>query len=126
MKVTISSRSIKLTGLTIEHITNKANKLENHLNSEDEVKILIAYDKDIYKVEITILSTDSTIIRSDSLDEDLYFAIDMVLEKICKQLIRHKCKMKFENKTNILFEKEEQDFACKNQEKNIFIEKTKK
>ncbi|MCR8746587.1 ribosome hibernation-promoting factor, HPF/YfiA family [Romboutsia lituseburensis] len=125
MKITISSRPIKLTESVYNYINNKVNKLENHLNSEDEVKILITYDKEIYKIEITILSTDSTIIRSESSDEDLYFAADMVLERIAKQLIRYKYKMKFESKFNS-FDINNESIKYQREEKDQLIERHKK
>ena len=73
MKLAILSEGIKVDKEKRSSINLKINKLNKYLNENGDTKILIKKIKDRYKVEITVLSEDEMIVKSEAIDEDFNF-----------------------------------------------------
>lgn len=94
MKYNIRGNKLEVTDAINEYIKNKLSKVNKYLDDNDEVEakaIISAKGKD-QKVEVTIWSGKYNI-RAEEVNEDLYAAIDLVVDKLEKQFRRYKDKI---------------------------------
>ena len=94
MKYNIRGNKIDVTKAINDYITSKLSKLEKYLddNEEVEAKALISTKGKDQKVEVTIWSGKYNI-RAEEVSGDLYSAIDLVVDKIERQLKKYKGKL---------------------------------
>ena len=117
MKYNIRGNKIEVTDAINDYIKSKLSKMEKYLDDNDEVeaKALISTKGKDQKVEVTIWSGKYNI-RAEETNEDLYSAIDLVVDKLERQFKKYKDKLsdrKYSREEYIpeideLFEDEEQ------------------
>lgn len=90
MNIIISGKQIELTEPIKAAIEDKMERLECFLNPSTEVKVTVSARKARQKVEVTIIPISGPIIRAEDVQENLYSAIDIVYDKLNKQLKRYK------------------------------------
>ena len=73
---------------------DKLSKLDRYLHEDTEVKVTVSARKAKQKIEVTIIPINGPIIRAEDSEENLYAAIDVVYDKLNKQLRRYKNKLK--------------------------------
>ena len=93
MKIIISGKKLELTDGIKTAIEDKLGKLERYLNPETEVKVTVSAKKATQKIEVTIIPISGPIIRAEDSEENLYAAIDVVYDKLKKQIRRYKNKL---------------------------------
>ena len=94
MKYNIRGNKIDVTKAINDYIEEKVSKLEKYLddNEKVEVKALISAKGKAQKVEVTIWSGKYNI-RAEESHEDLYAAIDLVVDKLERQLKKYRGKL---------------------------------
>ena len=94
MKYNIRGNKIEVTDSINDYLTSKLSKLEKYLDDNDEVeaKALISTKGKDQKVEVTIWSGKYNI-RAEETSEDLYAAIDLVIDKLERQFKKYKAKL---------------------------------
>jgi len=94
MKYNIRGNKIDVTEAINEYIKSKLSKLEKYLDDNDNVEaksIISARGKD-QKVEVTI-SSGKYHIRAEETNDNLYSAIDLVVDKLERQFKKYKGKL---------------------------------
>ena len=127
MKYNFRGNKIEVTEAINDYLKSKLSKLEKYLddNEEVEAKALISAKGKDQKVEVTIWSGKYNI-RAEETSEDLYSAIDLVIDKLERQLKKYKAKLssKRVNREEVLpeieeyFEDEEQTIVRR---KEVFL-----
>lgn len=104
MKYVIRGSKIEITDSIREYIETKIGKLEKYLNNQEEItaNVLITPSGVNQKVEVTI-PIKGTILRAENANKDLYASIDLVLEKLERQIRKNKTRMHKMNKDATLF-----------------------
>ena len=94
MKYNIRGNKIEVTDSINDYLKSKLSKLEKYLDDNDEVeaKALISTKGKDQKVEVTIWSGKYNI-RAEETSEDLYAAIDLVIDKLERQFKKYKDKL---------------------------------
>lgn len=94
MKYNIRGNKIDVTKAINDYIEEKMSKLEKYLddNEKVEVKALISAKGKAQKVEVTIWSGKYNI-RAEESHEDLYAAIDLVVDKLERQFKKYRGKL---------------------------------
>lgn len=91
MKLNIRGKNLSVTPAIKEYIEKKLSKLDKYFqdgdNTTSNVVIKTRGNKDV--IEVTILKGKATI-RAEVMDDDLYTAIDLITEKLEKQIRRNK------------------------------------
>ncbi len=102
MKYTIRGDKILVTNAIKEYITEKVDKLNKYFEKPNEINanILIKVKGFEQTIEVTIPTVNFTI-RNEESAEDLYSAIDQVVEKIERQIRKNKTKISKVNKDAI-------------------------
>ena len=95
IRVEIRGENIEVTDAIREHIEEKIAKLERYFNdvpnTHAHVNIKVRKNKR-GKVEITIPMKDLTL-RAEEGHDDLYAAVDLVIDKLERQIRKHKTKI---------------------------------
>ncbi len=105
MKMNIRGSKIKITSAINDYIENKIGKLDKYLENPDEItaNVVVRVKGKDQTVEVTI-PMKKLILRAEDTHTDLYAAIDLVLEKLERQIRKNKTRMKKKvNKDSIDF-----------------------
>ena len=93
MQINISGRHVEVTESMKEYVTSKLERLNNHHDRITSTSVILSVDKLIQKAEATIHVSGKDVF-ADASHEDLYAAIDSLADKLDRQLIKHKEKMR--------------------------------
>lgn len=103
MLVNILGRNLRVTDAMKTNFESKLSRLDKYFKEEQEAKITVSTIKNDQKVEITI-PFNSGIVRVEAIDEDIYNALDISVEKLKKQLTKQKAKLMDRHHDSIRFE----------------------
>lgn len=92
MNVTMSGHHVELTQPLKNFTHDKLTKLEKHAEGITSAHVILSVDKKIQKAEAKILYKGSEIF-ADSISSDLYTAIDGLVDKLDRQILKHKQKL---------------------------------
>ena len=116
MEVLVRGENIKVTKAISEYVTSKLKRIDKYIGDNEHVKAtaLISVKGYNQKVEITI-PLKSFMVRAEETKDDLYAAIDLVIDKIERQIRKNKTriaskKAKGANKDFIVEEIEDDTF----------------
>jgi len=108
MKLTVAGRQMKITQAIEDHLNQKLDKaLKNNLDDSADVHVALAVEKHRHFAEIT-LKTKGYSAHSEAETDDLYMAMDQAVEKLEKQVTKHKEKIKSKKSKKTQEEKEKQ------------------
>jgi putative sigma-54 modulation protein len=95
MNYNIRGENIEVTPAIREYIEKKVSKLERYFtespNASVSVNLKVYQDKKS-KVEVTI-PMKNLVLRAEELHEDMYAAIDLITDKLERQIRKHKTKV---------------------------------
>ena len=92
MKFKIVGRNVEVTSALKESVERKLGRLEKYFDSNSEAKVTLSVEKNRQIIEVTI-PTNGVIIRGEETTPDMYSSIDLVVDKIERQIIKHKDKI---------------------------------
>jgi len=93
MQINISGRHVEVTESMKEYVTSKVERLTHHHDRITSTNVILSVDKLIQKAEATIHVSGKDVF-AEATNEDLYAAIDSLVDKLDRQLIKHKEKMR--------------------------------
>ena len=95
MRTNIRGNKVKITSAINDYIENKLGKLDKYLENPDEVtaNVLVKVKGKDQTVEVTI-PAKKFILRAEDTHNDLYAAIDLVSDKLERQIRKNKTRMK--------------------------------
>ena len=93
MELNIVFRNIEPTDALKSYFEKKAKKLERIFRKEFEVKAVLSTEKFRQLAEV-IVNIDGNIIKAEESADDMYSAIDLVLDKIDRQAKKYREKIK--------------------------------
>ena len=100
MNIIISGKQMELTDGIKGTIEEKLGRLDFYLHPETELKVTVSAKKARQKIEATIIPISGPIIRAEDIEENLYAAIDIVYDKLNKQLRKYKKRLQDRHKLN--------------------------
>jgi putative sigma-54 modulation protein len=89
MQIIFSGKHVEVTPALKEYAEGKLNKLNRFFDHLQEIHIVESVLRNQHIVEVT-LKADGTIIRAEERSPDMYTSIDLVLDKLERQLKRYK------------------------------------
>jgi putative sigma-54 modulation protein len=92
MRLDIRGRNIEITDALKDYTTKRLSKLEKYIDDARIAQVALSLEGESHKVEVTI-PLNGLILRGEVTAEDMYSAIDMVVEKLEKQIEKHKTKL---------------------------------
>lgn len=103
MKITLRGKNIEITEAIEEKVSEKLSKLDKYfiVSENVEAKVLVRTYPYGQKIEVTI-STEYVLLRAEVVDQDLYNAIDLVIDKLEGQIRKYKTRLNRKSKDNKL------------------------
>lgn len=92
MKITVSGKNIDVTDALRDTVIRKISKLDRYFNPEVEAQVTLSVEKNRHIIEVTI-PFDGVILRGEESTEDMYASIDNVLDKLERQIDKHKTRI---------------------------------
>ncbi|MDI3481804.1 MAG: putative sigma-54 modulation protein [Tepidanaerobacteraceae bacterium] len=92
MKITVSGKNVAVTIPLKEYAEKKVGKLERFFEGNVEAQVTLNVEKDRHIVEVTI-PVNGMILRGETETHDMYSSIDMVVDKLEKQIEKYKTKI---------------------------------
>jgi putative sigma-54 modulation protein len=89
MQLNISGHHVDLTDALKDYVTSKLQKLERHINNISNVQVTLSVEKLRHKAEST-LHLSGADIHATAEQEDMYAAIDLLVDKLDRQILKHK------------------------------------
>lgn len=100
MKIEIIGKNITVRDQHKKHIEEKLIKYENYFFSEIIIYVNLSHIKSTQVVEITIPLKNGAVIRVEEESFDMLSSIDKAVDKLDRQIRRHKTSMKKRYKSN--------------------------
>lgn len=93
MQINITGHHVEVTPALKEYVTSKFQKIQRHFSNITNVHVILSVDKKFQqKAEATVNISRSELF-AESQDEDMYAAIDALVDKLDRQVIKHKEKL---------------------------------
>lgn len=93
MQINLTGRHVELTEPLREYINTKFSKLKRHFDQINNVHVILDVEKLVQKAEAT-LHVNGGELFATSEHSDMYAAIDGLIDKLDRQVIKHKEKLK--------------------------------
>lgn len=103
MKITLRGKNIEITEAIEEKVSEKLSKLDKYfiVSENVEAKVLVRTYPYGQKIEVTI-PTEYVLLRAEVVNQDLYNAIDLVIDKLEGQIRKYKTRLNRKSKDNKL------------------------
>ena len=102
MKCNIRGEKIKITDAINNYIESKMTRLDRYFKESDvKANVIVKLKNRKQAIEVTI-PYDKYILRSEDVHDDLYAAIDLVVDKLERQIRKNKTKIKKQEKNNTM------------------------
>jgi len=92
MNLNITGHHIEVTTALHDYVSGKVEKIVRHFDHVTSVHVILTVQKLAQKAEIT-LHVKGKDIYADASDADLYAAIDLLADKLDRQVQKHKDKI---------------------------------
>ena len=92
MDVTVAGHHVDLTDSLREYAETKFERLERHSDQMTDIHCILTVEKLEHRAEATIHLNGGTI-HADSVEQNMYAAIDTLVDKLDRQVKKHKEKM---------------------------------
>lgn len=126
MKITVVGKNIPVTQGLKNMVESKIYKLSKYFSPEVNAKATLSVQKNNQIIEVTI-PFNGVILRGEESHEDMYAAIDLVIEKIERQIRKQKTKLqKRKHGDSLRFQLIPEYVPKKNEELECKIVKTKR
>ncbi len=89
MQVSITGHHLDVTEALKAHVEDKISKLKRHFDNVTNVHVILTVEKLAQKAEATVQVSGAKLFAEDH-QEDMYVAIDHMVDKLDRQVIRHK------------------------------------
>jgi len=93
MQVSLSGHHVEITESMRNYVHEKIEKLDRHFDQALDIHIVLTVEKLRHKAEATLHVSGSNL-HADDVQEDMYAAIDGLIDKLDRQGKKHKEKLK--------------------------------
>ena len=92
MKINLTGHHVDLTSPLRDYVNNKMERLERHFDHVTDTHVVLSVEKLRHKAEATMHISGGKIF-ADAEQENMYAAIDSLVDKLDRQVKKHKEKM---------------------------------
>lgn len=93
MQISLTGHHVDLTDSLRAYVDQKFERLERHFDHVTNVHVILSVEKLAQKAEANMHASGAEI-YAEATHEDMYAALDALVDKLDRQLIKHKEKMK--------------------------------
>lgn len=92
MNIIIRGKHIELTDALKEYVTKRVGKLAKYSDDFMDIQVTLLVERDRHRVEVTA-PLHGIILRGEEETEDMYSSIDMVVEKLERQIAKYRTRL---------------------------------
>ncbi|MGI6345018.1 MAG: ribosome hibernation-promoting factor, HPF/YfiA family [Bacillota bacterium] len=92
MEVTVRGKNIDVTDALRDYATKKVSRLEKYIDRPIEAQVTLSVQRGLHRVEVTA-TVDGLILRGEEESTDMYASIDLVSDKLERQVARYKTRI---------------------------------
>lgn len=92
MQINVRGKNVEVTPALQEYVVKRLHKLEKYFNTEIEAQATLDVVRGDHIVEVTI-SIDGLLLRAEEATGDMYASIDLVVDKLERQMHKYKTKI---------------------------------
>ncbi len=92
MKFQFRGKNIQVTDGLKEHVEKKLGKLDKYFDNSPEAVVALIVEKERHRVEVTI-PLNGYILRGEEESPDMYSSVDLVIDKIERQMEKYKTRL---------------------------------
>ena len=89
MNIIIKAHNFEITSSIDQHVRNKFKKITNHFDHLIDAKFTLSLERLNHIAQVTIHLPKADM-HAESSDEDMYHAIETVIQKVDRQVIKYK------------------------------------
>ena len=91
MNLNLSGHHLEITPAIRSYLSTKLERVTRHFDHVIDAHVILSVDKLVQKAEIT-LHVRGKDIHCECVEQDLYAAIDLLVDKLDRQVLKHKGK----------------------------------
>lgn len=92
MQINLTGHHVDITPALRDYVQEKIGKLERHFDHVTDVNCVLTVEKLRHRAEATV-NTAGAQIFAEAIEEDMYAAIDGLIDKLDRQVRKHKEKL---------------------------------
>jgi putative sigma-54 modulation protein len=92
MQINLSGHHVEITTPLREYVNSKMERLERHFDQVTDIHVVLGVEKLRHKAEATMHISGGDIF-ANAVEENMYAAIDSLVDKLDRQLKKHKEKI---------------------------------
>jgi len=93
MQLNLSGHHVDITDSMRAYVEEKLAKIERHFDHVTNVQVILSVEKLEQKAEATVHLAGNDVF-AEAVNEDMYAAIDSLVDKLDRQVVKHKEKLK--------------------------------
>lgn len=92
MNLNISGHHLEVTPSIREYVRSKMERVTRHFDNVIDVNVVLSVEKLQHQVEVTV-HVPGRDLHVEATDENMYAAIDLLADKLDRQVVKHKEKL---------------------------------
>jgi len=92
MNLNLSGHHLEITPAIRDYVIAKLDRVSRHFDHVIDVNVILSVDKLRQKVEANVHMRGRDL-HAEAIDEDMYAAIDLLADKLDRQVLKHKEKL---------------------------------
>ena len=93
MQITVSGHRVAVTPALREYATGKLDRIVRHFDHLHDVSVTLSVEKLLHKAEANLHCAANKTIHADAQGADMYAAIDALVDRLDRQVKKHKEKL---------------------------------
>ena len=93
MDISVTFRQLESTDALRDYAREKVSRIKKYVGTPADVAVVLSLEKHRHQAEIT-LNTNGITVNAKDVTEDMYAAIDLAVDKLERQVKKHKEKLK--------------------------------
>lgn len=91
--IQITGRHVEVTAPIQDYVQKKFERIERHFDHITNVHVILEVEKKDHKAEATVHAAGHADIFAEAKAENMYAAIDLLIDKLDRQVVKHKEKI---------------------------------
>ena len=92
MQMNLTGHHVEVTTSLRDYVTSKVARLERHFDHATNIHVILSVEKLRHKAEATLHVSGGNLF-ADAVQDDMYAAIDSLIDKLDRQVKKHKEKL---------------------------------
>lgn len=92
MAINVRGKNLEITPALKDYVEKRLKKITKYFEKTGDIAVVLKVEKGHHQVEVTV-PVNGILLRGEESTSDMYASIDQVMEKIEKQIEKHKTKL---------------------------------